>query len=243
MRTLARKQSEKPYSPRKSARISSQQTANRTPSPNSAHHRSLATPRTSKKANSNSNAAMVSPVPSPRKKRQAPADTGRRVSGSLTAESTANAAAALGLSEPLPPSEPDNASTSRSSGMLPTPSKTPIKPQNAKQPANVESFARNLFSSDEQANIKKRRAKKYTGMTMDSFTVEEQDDAIAIFTDSQDRIPSKDASSSNPFNGNSSKGLDVHQRRSRRRQIHIPGEGAQSVDDATRREDGMVYVL
>lgn len=181
---------------------------------------------------------MVSPVPSPRKKRQPPVDTGRRVSGSLTAESTANAAALLGLNEPLP--EP---SASHSSGMLPTPSKTPIKPQNAKQPANVESFARNLFSSDEQANIKKRRAKKYSGMTMDSFTVEEQDDAIPIFTDSQDRIPSKDASSSNPFNGNGSKALDANQRRSRRRQIHIPGEGAQSVDDATRREDGMVYVL
>lgn len=78
---------------------------------------------------------------------------------------------------------------------------------------------------------------------MDSFTVEEQEDAIPIFTDSQERVPSKDSSSANPFYGNGSKDLDVNQRRSRRRQIHIPGEGAQSVDDATRREDGMVYVL
>lgn len=76
---------------------------------------------------------------------------------------------------------------------------------------------------------------------MESFTVEEEEDPISIFTDSQDRIPEKDISDANPFYGNSV--AEPSKRQSRRKVVSIPGEGIQSVDEASRREDGMVYVL
>ncbi|KAM4063059.1 hypothetical protein HRG_010379 [Hirsutella rhossiliensis] len=227
-----------PYSPRKSARISSQRTANRTPSPRASHSR-IASPRISKRANAQTNAAMVSPIPSPRKKPHPAPGASRQPSGTLTAEGTANAAAALGLNDAK---APQKASVSRATGMLPTPSKTPQKPPNEKTAANIQSFARNLFAPEEEAMPapRKRRSKKYSGMTMESFTAEENENSIEIFTDSQDRVPVKDQSVENPFYG------DVPApgtRKSKRRLINIPGEGALSIEEASRREDGMVYVF
>ncbi|CEJ91717.1 hypothetical protein VHEMI07410 [[Torrubiella] hemipterigena] len=194
-----------PYTPRKSARISSQQSTVRTPSP--------ATPRTSKKANTQKSVVMTSPLQSPRKKRQTSGDQSRNVSGT---------ADGLGL---------------------PTPSKTPRKVSNTTASTSIQTFARNLFSADDSAMPKKRRGKKYSGMTMDSFTVEDEDDSIEIFTDSQDRIPVKDNSAENPFYSSSAKTTDAAQRRAKRRNVFIPGEGAQSISDAAHREDGMVYVF
>jgi hypothetical protein len=127
--------------------------------------------------------------------------------------------------------------------MLPTPSKTPQKAPNAKTAASIQSFARNLFASEEEAmpSPRKRRSKKYSGVTMESFTAEEEADPIAIFTDSQDRIPEKDDSEANPFYGNSV--AEPSKRQTRRKVVSIPGEGMLSVDEAARREDGMIYVL
>ena len=93
---------------------------------------------------------------------------------------------------------------------------------------------------------KKRRAKKYTGISMESFAVEEQEDSIEIFTDSQDRVPTVDASSANPFYGNvqvAEPAPEPTKRRSKRNQVIIPGEGAQTVSEAVNREDGMLFVL
>lgn len=129
--------------------------------------------------------------------------------------------------------------------MLPTPSKTPQKPPNAKTAANIQSFARNLFVPEEEEAMpspRKRRTKRYSGVTMESFTAEEQDDPIEIFTDSQDRVPKKDQSAENPFYGDAAV-PEPSKRKGKRRLVNIPGEGAQSIDDASRREDGMVYVL
>ncbi|KAL3962565.1 hypothetical protein ACCO45_004088 [Purpureocillium lilacinum] len=201
-----------------------------------------ASPRTTKKAinTRSSDAAMVSPVPSPRKKPHPAAESSRRVSGTLTAESTANAAAALGLSHAKEASRAPTTSISRATGMLPTPSKTPQKPPNEKTAASIKSFARNLFAADEEPmpSPRKRRAKRYTGVTMESFTAEDAEDPIQIFTDSQDRIPQKDDSAANPFTA------------PRRPLLSHPSARAsaawsrsQSVDEASQREDGMIYVF
>lgn len=78
-------------------------------------------------------------------------------------------------------------------------------------------------------------------MTLESFRAEVAEEDIEIFTDSQDRVPKKDDSKSNPFVGNATN-AEPSKRRTKRR-VHVPGEGVQSVDEASRREDGMIYVL
>ncbi|KAF7545886.1 hypothetical protein G7Z17_g8830 [Cylindrodendrum hubeiense] len=227
-----------PFTPRKSARISSQRT--RTPSPSSSHRQQPRSPRTVKKSIKQT---IVSPMHSPQKKRQPALDSVRRASGVMSAEGT-QAATALGFQD-APAQRPANLSITRASGMLPTPSKTPQKPPNEKTAANIKSFARNLFPSEAEAMLspKKRRAKKYTGISMDSFTVEEVEEPIEIFTDSQDRVPTKDESEANPFYGDDAAPAEPSKRRSKRKQVTIPGEGAYSIDEASRREDGMVYVF
>ncbi|OAA63851.1 hypothetical protein ISF_04560 [Cordyceps fumosorosea ARSEF 2679] len=233
-----------PYpKPSRSTRSSTQR--NRTPSPATSHQKPPVSPRSTRRANIQSNAAMASPVPSPRKRRQPPADTSRRsVSGSLTAQSIANAAAALGPFDLPPTSNAVNStgrgSSSRSSGMLPTPSKTPSKPANEKTAAEIATFARNLFSSDDSAP--KRKPRSYSGLGMDSFTAKRGDEPIEIFTDTKDSIPEIDTSDANPFAGPSKQETATSPRRSRRK-IAIPGEGSQSLEDAMHREDGMVYVF
>lgn len=88
----------------------------------------------------------------------------------------------------------------------------------------------------------KKRSKKYSGVTLESFTAEEEEvEPISIFTDVQDRIPALDASEENPFYGNPAS--ESNQRQSKRGLVHIPGEGPQSIEEAFRRDDGMVYVL
>jgi hypothetical protein len=189
---------------------------------------------------------MVSPMASPQKKRLSgmDSDTPRRSSGLLTVEGTAHAAAALGLDK----MERGSASTSisRKTGMLPTPAKTPQKAPTEKNAANIRAFARNLFPAEEEImpSQKKRRAKKYTGISMESFTAEEVEDPIQIFTDSQERVPTVDDSEANPFYGRTTAPeTEPTKRRSKRNKVAIPGEGAQTVDEALQREDGMVYVL
>lgn len=125
--------------------------------------------------------------------------------------------------------------------MLPTPSKTPSKPANEKTAAEISSFARNLFPSDDSAL--RRKPKSYSGLGMDSFTAKREDEPIEIFTDTKDSIPEIDASDANPFyTGPSKQEPEISPRRSRRKVV-IPGEGSQSLEEATQREDGMVYVF
>ncbi|RCI08162.1 hypothetical protein L249_6207 [Ophiocordyceps polyrhachis-furcata BCC 54312] len=230
-----------PYSPpRKSVRISSQLAATRkaaaaaTPRTTSTRTHQPASPHISRRPNIA--ATMVSPVPSPRKKPAPAADAHRQPSGTLTAEAAAEAAATLGLADAKTAS---TASVSRASDMLPTPSKTPQKPPNKKTAAHIQTIARNLFGSDD-----KRRPKKYSGMTLDSFTAVDDDEknVIEIFTDLQDRVPVKDHSADNPFFGDAAVAEPV-KRRSKRRLVHVPGQGALSIEEASRRDDGMVYVF
>ncbi|KAG5983810.1 hypothetical protein E4U55_007042 [Claviceps digitariae] len=233
-----------PFSPRKSARLSSQRAAaDRTPSPVAPTRQQLRSPRITKKAIIHNNRSITSPMASPRKRSQPALEPRRQASGSLTAEGTANAATALGLNPEKSMHTSASASISQAAGMLPTPSKTPRKPPNEKTANDIQSFARNLFSSDQQPvpSPQKKRSKKYSGVTLESFTAEEEEEPISIFTDSQDRVPERDESESNPFYGIST--LESSKKQSKRKVVHIPGEGLQSLDEASRRDDGMVYVF
>ncbi|KAG6008730.1 hypothetical protein E4U21_003925 [Claviceps maximensis] len=234
-----------PFSARKSARISSQRAAaERTPSPVASNRQQLRSPRTAKKVVVHSDKLISSPMPSPRKRSQSTLESRRQASGSLTAEGTANAAIALGLNTDKRVHTSASASISQAAGMLPTPSKTPRKPANEQNAKTIQSFARNLFSSDQEPvpSPQKKRSKKYSGVTLESFTAEEEEEEpISIFTDSHDRIPERDESESNPFYGNPA--IESSKKHSKRRVVHVPGEGMQSLDEASRRDDGMVYVF
>jgi hypothetical protein len=163
--------------------------------------------------------------------------SGRR----LTAESAAIAACSLGLDDKKSARQ---TTISNATGMLPTPAKTPQKAPQEKK-ANIEAIARNLFTAeDDMAGAKKKRgSKKYSGISMESFVAEEVEEPIEIYTDSHERIPEKDDSADNPFYGDAAPGADTAPRRSKRRLVHVPGEARQTVEQALKRDDGIVYVL
>lgn len=227
-----------PWPSRKSARISQRDT-NRTPSPRASHFRNIRSPR--KTAEDRDRSASGSPMPSPQKKRQPAADSVRRASGSLTAEGTASAAAALGLDELS--AQKSRASAPRSATMLPTPSKTPRKSTAGKQSTEIDSIKRNLFSSNQDSDLGagKKKAKRYSGMTMESFKAEDIEEPIEIFTDSQDRVPERDTSALNPFYGQHAP--EPTKSRSTRKRVAIPGEGMVPIEEASRRDDGMLFNL
>ncbi|KAL7925245.1 hypothetical protein ACQKWADRAFT_285445 [Trichoderma austrokoningii] len=214
-----------PYSPpRKSARLSAQRAPARTPSPQPPSRQAVSSPRA---------AAMASPVFSPRKKRQPAADSVRRVAAALAAESA-------------PSGSKDKSVAGRaiasSSLMLPTPSKTPQKPPTSKESAEIQSLGRKLFPAEDAdvSSPRKRRSKKFSSIALEGFRAEAEED-IEIFTDSRERIPKKDASKMNPFVGNAAS-AEPSKRRTKRK-VMIPGEGAQSIDEAARRDDGLIYVF
>lgn len=186
----------------------------------------------------------MSPTATPQKKRQPAQDSVRRASGFLTVESATQAASSLGIDKmehqaPAP-------SVTRRSGMLPTPAKTPKKAPNEKQTAHLRSVARNLFHNEEEALVSPRRKrvpKKYSGNSLESFVAEEVEEPIEIFTDSQDRVPEVDRSEDNPFYGSSATVEQEPPRRRSKRNVAIPGEASQAVDEAIQREDGLIYVL
>lgn len=128
--------------------------------------------------------------------------------------------------------------------MLPTPAKTPRKQPNAKTEAASRAIARPLFTVDEEEMMltPKKKAKKYTGLTLDSFKAEEMEEDIEIFTDNCDCQPVVDNSADNPFYGDHA-APEPPKRRSKRKGVSVPGEGRQSIDDAVRREDGVLVVL
>ena len=80
-------------------------------------------------------------------------------------------------------------------------------------------------------------------MTLESFTVEEPEASISIFTDSRDRVPEKDRGEDNPFWGNNHVEETAPRPRGKRARVHIAGEGNRPMDEALDREDGLVYVL
>ena len=227
-----------PFSPRKSARISSQRerantNRNRTPSPKPSASRNAS----SKPANS----IFGTPAVSPQKKRAPAMDSVRRAP---RLPGAARAAESLGVP---PTSQPTSAP--RASGMLPTPVKTPSdkKKRDEKIEAGVRAAARNLFhdDSDGLSSPRKKKSKKYTGLSLDSFNAEVVAESIQIFTDSRDRLPEVDQSIENPFYGETTATTQQPpmRRSPRRKMVIVPGEGRISMEEAVKREDGIVYVL
>lgn len=139
-------------------------------------------------------------------------------------------------------------------GMLPTPSKTPSRKHSEQKQGQLRAVARNLFISEEEEEedavlstpTNKKRSKRYTGISMDSFAAEEN--TIEIFTDSHERIPEADSRLENPFYGqgatSAASALEPTRRSARQRKmINVPGEGSQSIEDVVGRDDGTLYVL
>lgn len=223
---------------RKSARLLSQRVADKTPSPRSPTHFSSSHPA-SKRSNRDRAAELTSQSSSPKKRRQAAPERSHKVSSSSALHAGTITASARGT-KTTPVQRQDEPFVS--SGNLPTPSKTPQKQPIAKPTTDTEPFARNLFPSGEQTTP--RRAKTYSGITMDSFMAQEAEEPIEIFVDSQNRIPEKDESRSNPFYGDAAPlQAPIKQRSRSMKQVHIPGEGMVSIEEASRREDGIVKNL
>lgn len=230
----------KPFSPRKSARIA-QRAANKTPPPpNSASNPDPFGPAKTTRTQNLSSAGMVSPSESPKKKSRMLT----AMDGDGTTDDASKVSSSLNADDKTSTRQTASATISRTAGMLPTPAKTPKKAPAEKNPA-IQGVARNLFASDDEAmpNRKSTRAKKYTGISLDSFRVEEE--PIEIFTDSKERIPQKEESADNPFYGKAGRVAagETVLRRSKRNHVHVPGEGRQTIDEAMKREDGLVYVL
>ncbi|TVY28223.1 hypothetical protein LHYA1_G003332 [Lachnellula hyalina] len=249
-----------PYSPRKSSRISQRSRAAQTPPPQSAS-RNLRTNPSSSGSSSTSpylTSQPRSPQTAPKKRgpKSDPEISGRRVSGALNYESTVSAAAALGLPTPTPrkAEKMRPVDVLRANGMLPTPAKTPQKrPEEGQTPPEVTAIARNLFSVrpdtlDEVMPSPKRKGKKrYTGFTLDSFEAENDQTPIAIYTDSNERIPEADMSMDNPFYGEGAEHEyaehEPSKRSMKRRKIMVPGEGEQDLEDVEQRKDGVICVF
>lgn len=131
-------------------------------------------------------------------------------------------------------------------GMLITPAKTPQRPPDEKVKANVKSVARNLFHSDEEtATVTSPRKMRTQAQTPNSFyTGVNAESSFQIYTDSHERIPEIDSSAENPFYvGPHAAAPEPVRRRSKRQTVSIPGEGTVTVDEAVRRDDGMLITL
>lgn len=128
--------------------------------------------------------------------------------------------------------------------MLPTPSKTPRK-RNA---AALNSTARILSFQPNNPNDvmpSSRKMKKHGRFnSMNGFDLYDEERAssgaqIEIFTDANARVPEMDEADDNPFIG-SKKSAPRPQRRSRRA---LPTTAEDEMDEAARRDEGVVYVL
>ena len=135
--------------------------------------------------------------------------------------------------------------------MLPTPSKTPKKRQ-----AAVTSTARVLNFQPSNPNdvmpssrqLAKQRRKNNSN-TMAGFELYEDDamsrngngESIEIYTDASARVPEMDESEDNPFVGPRRVQQQRPQRRSRKSAAQMEQDA--QIDEAARKDEGVVYVL
>jgi hypothetical protein len=227
-----------PYSSRKSARLSSQRLRRAAQTPPLEPSSQTSPKSTTKRvAPSISIATLTSSMRT------------TKSSEALTSADATSAAVELGLHKKSDNMDPQPSLTTSCNGMLPTPAKTPKKRPTEENP-RITTIARNLFpvrpnSVDELMPSPKKKGRK--SYTLGSFSTEEDEpDPIRIYTDSNERVPEVDLDPDNPFYGEAAAAAPVHEptkRFSRRRTVTIPGEGEQTLEEAEKREDGMVYVL
>lgn len=198
---------------------------------------------------------------SPQKKRQpaaTSASAARSVSGSLTAESIRNAAAALGQSQKM-----DSLTASSAALALPTPAKTPARKHTEHSEKDVNAIARNLFGKQKEIETetetktvteieteieqplspkKNRTRRSNNGISLDSFEIHDEEAPIEIFTDSENRLPEVDASTENPFYGETGIAASAApvRRSSRHKKSAVEKE---LVEEKLKRDDGLLYVL
>ncbi|KAL1971198.1 hypothetical protein VTN77DRAFT_150 [Rasamsonia byssochlamydoides] len=133
-------------------------------------------------------------------------------------------------------------STTSTAGMLPTPAKTPRK----KAVEDPSTTARALFPSASMSS-RAKKGKKYSGFSLESFHEDpsENHEKIEIFTDSRDRIPKLDESEENPFYKKPEDkrvSMNSSSRILRRRKVEEV-KRSEEVEEALKREDGMLYVF
>lgn len=131
--------------------------------------------------------------------------------------------------------------------MLPTPAKTPKK----KAVGDMDTTARALFPP---ASGRPKKNKKHTGFSLDSFNDDSTpgQTSIQIYTDCRDRIPEVDESEENLFYKPKAEAVQTPKNPTTRApRKPKAGESKQEkrlkrdreIDDAVKRDDGMVYVL
>jgi hypothetical protein len=140
--------------------------------------------------------------------------------------------------------------------MLPTPVKTPRK----KTMTGAGVTARALFQdaaqpgpgthADELQPRRQKKNKRHNGFSLESFEAHKPGEGrgqIQIFTDSRDRVPQLDKNKANPFierhmNGEQSTTRPIPGT-SKRRKVTASKRMDTQVEEAIRKDDGMVYVL
>ncbi|KAL5598588.1 hypothetical protein BROUX41_003486 [Berkeleyomyces rouxiae] len=238
-----------PYSPRKSARIAERK-VHRTPSP---------PPFTRSKADLSSHkhsSSKIAPIPfpslaSPRKRISHGQRTPRKTSSG--ASLTLDPACFSSSSKSKQASSSSTSAHFGSAGM-PTPAKTPRRI--APRSHNVDSVSRNLFSTSTTTTAglgspeltpRRRRVKKYTGSSLDKIIADEPEEepAIDIFTDIQDRPFVVNNTEEDPFLRKAPHAMAPPEprRRSQRKNVLVAGEGKITVDDAIKRGDGIIFTF
>ena len=205
-----------PYEPR---RRSSRLRTLRTPSP-TGYKTSPLVSSSSRSKHTRSSFHHLSPPSSPLSPDSMPA---RRARGGASSSRASN--------------NMSNARPKQSDHMLPTPIKTPRKPE-AK--AGVKPTARVLFphriDTVEDPTPKKKGRK--TGFSLDSPGAG-SDGKIEIFEDSKDKVPEVDDSAENPFLAKP----ETRSARSRgKRKADELGQN-EEVQEVLKRDEGMIYVL
>lgn len=146
----------------------------------------------------------------------------------------------------------DSLTASSAALALPTPAKTPARKHTDQSAKEVNAIARNLFGkqkeihqteTEQPLSPKKTRTKRSNnGISLDSFEIHDEEASIEIFTDSENRLPEVDASTENPFYGESGIAASAApvRRSSRHRKSAVEKE---IVEEKLKRDDGLLYVL
>lgn len=132
-------------------------------------------------------------------------------------------------------------------GLLPTPSKTPRK-RALHSEGTLGPTARVLFADrpatvDEAMPTPRKIRKTKNVYTLDSFNeqMETANDKIEIFTDSKERIPTRDDEEDNPFITKKGKGkAKAKTTPQRTRKLN---EQEAKMQEAAERDEGMIYIL
>jgi hypothetical protein len=132
------------------------------------------------------------------------------------------------------------------SAMLPTPAKTPRK-RVVESGESLSTTARVLFPSrpatiDEVVPTPRKSRKTFkNAYTLESFAElgESSSSKIQIFTDSKERIPTKDDDEENPFVVKKGKGKAKAMPQKSRK----ASSRAKEMDEAAERDEGIIYIL